>query len=595
VPHLPSPSGHSRLCVLKFGSSVLRGPDDYSRAVHEIYRHVRKGEKVVAVVSAMDGETDALFDLGARIGNGACDTHLARLVRCGELKSAALMGLALKRAGLSASALDPHEIGLIAEGAPLDGNLGSLDIDCVHDRLDDVDVVVAPGFFGESADGPVTLGRGGTDLTAVVLADWLGASRVRLIKDVDGVYSDDPRDNPQAERLDALDYAEAVKVSRGLVQEKAILEAQARAVIIEVAALGRGYETRIAPGSRRRGSRRTVRRLRVSVLGHGSVGAGVCDHLLAHPSRFELNPVLVRDPEAHGRANGANRAFTREPAVALRGTPDIVVEVMGGTEIAHTLSDSVLRSGAHLVSANKAVIAKNLQQLQALADGQNCMLRYSAAVGGGVPALETVDRQTSKTGILSIESVVNGTCNFVLGRLGDGVQLTEAIAEAQSAGFAEADPSADINGDDAAEKLSILIHHAFGLTLPPHQISKTPLSSLSASDIAAAIENNQRIKQIARCTISPDGQVEASITLEALPPGHPLADLRNEGNGFLISQPHNLITLRGKGAGRWPTAEAVFADIMEIQRQITQGPDQGSRQAMNPPIESAARPEEHPS
>tara|TARA_R110002051_G_scaffold48299_2_gene94926 strand:- start:16248 stop:17999 length:1752 start_codon:yes stop_codon:yes gene_type:complete len=554
-----------KLCVLKFGSSVLLTADDYARAAHEIYRHTRAGEKVVAVVSALDGETDALFEVGDVVGQSADDAMLARLVRCGELKSAALMGLALQRAGVAAAVLDPHEMGLRADGSALDANLTGLDADRVRAYFQRADVVVAPGFFGDGRDGPVTLGRGGTDLTAVMFAHWLGASRARLIKDVDGVYTDDPARVPDAQRFDQLDYAEAARVSRGLVQDKAIQAAQALGVVIEVAGLGKAFATRIGPVARKLGVRHAARPLRVAVLGHGSVGAGVCEHLLAHPGRFQLNPVLVRDADAHARSG---LQFTTDVAEALDGEPDIVVETMGGTTIARSLSQSVLRDGMHLVTANKAVIALDFQRLHALATKAGRQLRYSAAVGGGAPILETLDRVNQTGAVLSVEGVMNGTCNFILGRLAEGALLADAIAEAQALGFAEADPRGDIDGHDAADKLSIIIQHAFGVALDPREIAKESLSHLPAHRLQAAAEQNLVFKQVASCTAGSDGRVVAKVELRALPRDHRLARLRNEENGFLVQLPHESLYVQGKGAGRWPTAEAVFADIVDIQRRV---------------------------
>lgn len=562
------PAFAPKLCVLKFGSSVLHTPDDYARAAHEIYRHTRAGEKVVAVVSALDGETDALFDVGGSVGQNSNDAMLARLVRCGELKSAALMGLALQRAGIVAAVLDPHEMSLKAEGSSLDANLTGLDAKRVLAHFKQADVVVAPGFFGEGPDGPVTLGRGGTDLTAVMFAHWLGASRARLIKDVDGVYTDDPARVPDAHRFDQLDYADAARVSRGLVQDKAIHAAEALGVVIEVAALGKSFATRIGPVARKIGAQHRQRPLRVAVLGHGSVGAGVCQHLLAHPGRFQLNPVLVRDAVEHARTGPRGLRFTQDMAEALEGHPDIVVETMGGTGAARSLSQSVLRDGMHLVTANKAVIALDYDRLHALASESGRQLRYSAAVGGGAPILETLDR-VSKTGaVLSVEGVMNGTCNFILGKLAEGALLAEAIAQAQALGFAEADPRGDIDGDDAADKLSIIIQHAFGVSLAPGEIAKESLSDLPAHRLEAAAEQNLVFKQVASCTAGADGRIHAKIELRALAPDHPLARLRNEENGFLVQLPHESVYVQGKGAGRWPTAEAVFADIVDIQRLV---------------------------
>ena len=567
MPQHEQPARPRQFCVLKFGSSVLRKPDDYARAAHEIYRHVRGGEKVVAVVSALDGETDALFEVGAAVGDGQSDSLVARLVRCGELKSASLMGLALQRSGVPVSVLDPHEMGLKAEGSPLDANLTGLDAERVLAHFDQADVIVAPGFFGEGEAGPVTLGRGGTDLTAVEFAHWLGANRVRLIKDVDGVYSDDPAQVANARRLEQLDYEEAARVSRGLVQEKAIFQARDKNVVIEVAALGRGYATRIDSVKRREAAARECAPLRVAVLGHGAVGAGVCEHILAHPGRFSLNPVLVRDRDRHA-ALAPGLDFTEDPAEALAGSPQLVVETIGGTGLARALSQSVLRDGAHLVSANKAVIALDIERLRDLADANGLKLHYSAAVGGGVPVLERLDALKRGDGVLSVEAVLNGTCNFVFGQLDAGATLAEAVSEAQRLGFAEADPSTDLDGHDAADKLALIVRHAFGVPLYPDQIRRESLSALPAEKIHAAREQGRVFKQIARCSTRPDGSVDAAVEIRALEPNHPLAALRNEGNGFLLELPGRTECLTGKGAGRWPTAEAVFADIMDVQREL---------------------------
>tara|TARA_R110000868_G_scaffold92734_1_gene257177 strand:- start:5754 stop:7544 length:1791 start_codon:yes stop_codon:yes gene_type:complete len=564
----PAQPALAKPCVLKFGSSVLHSPDDYARAAHEIYRHTRAGEKVVAVVSALDGETDALFETGSSVGQNSNDALMARLVRCGELKSAALMGLALQRAGVSVAVLDPHEMSLQADGPALDANLTGLDAGRVLAHFERADVLVAPGFFGVGADGPVTLGRGGTDLTAVMFAHWLGASRARLIKDVDGVYTDDPARVPDAQRFDQLDYAEAAKVSRGLVQDKAIQAAEALGVVIEVAALGKPFATRIGPVPRKAGTLQRSRPLRVAVLGHGSVGAGVCEHLLAHPNRFHLNPVLVRDAVAHANSGPRGLRFTTDLSEALEAQPDIVVETLGGTGVARSISQSVLREGAHLVTANKAVVALDFEQLHELARKSGRQLRYSAAVGGGAPILETLDRVTRNGTVLEVEGVMNGTCNFILGQLAEGAILARAISEAQRLGFAEADPSTDIDGDDSADKLAIIIRHAFGVAVNTADIAKESLSDLSAQRLQAATEQGLVIKQVGHCSVGSDGRVVAGVNLRALPPAHPLAGLRNEENGFLVRLPHESLYVQGKGAGRWPTAEAVFADIMELQRQL---------------------------
>ena len=539
------------------------------------------------MVSALEGETDNLFAIGDAVGQGMADHLVARLVRTGELKSAALLGLALERSGIPAAVLDPHEMDLVAEGEALDANLVSLDAHRVLKHLEAADVIIAPGFFGESLNGPATLGRGGTDLTAIMFAHWLGASRARLIKDVDGVYSADPRDVPDAERLDQLDYIEAAKVSRGLVQEKAIFAARDLGVIIEIAAIGRGYATRIGPDTHVPGCVRKPSPLRIAVLGHGSVGAGLCTYLLDQPEQFVLNPVLVRDPARHQLDSHPGLVFTAHAEEALADDPDIIVETIGGISLARSLSQSVLRDGAHLVTANKAVIARDIDLLAELAKESNGQLRYSAAVGGGVPILETLDRLTAQSGVLAVEGVINGTCNFIFSRLRQGIAFDKAVIEAQKAGFAEADPSTDLDGHDVADKLSIISRHAFGIGLDPASIPKESLSDLSPARIKSVNQQGLLFKQVGSCAVTRDGRIEAKVEIRAILPNHPFAGLENEQNGFLIRTPQGEVEIRGKGAGRWPTAEAVFADIMDIQRHITAN----NRSITRPnPVQTRSRP-----
>ncbi|MFN3389357.1 MAG: hypothetical protein ACK40O_10530, partial [Allosphingosinicella sp.] len=522
-------SGAKRLCVLKFGSSVLEREADYPAVALEIYRHVRDGEKVVAVVSALAGETDALFAQAERVGGAPPPALTARLARVGELHSAALMALALSRVGVRAATLDPDEMGLVAEGAPLDSNLTGLDAAAVWAKLDAYDVVVVPGFTaGHAEHGVVTLGRGGTDLTAVFFAARLGACRVRLIKDVDGVYAEDPAKNPLAERYSQMNYAEAAEASAGLIQPKAIAAAEAEGVLIEVASLGAGEATTIANLPARRARPARPERLRVALLGCGAVGAGVLAYLKARPDLFEVAPVLVRRPELHGAAG-----FTDRLSDALAGKPDLLVELIGGADYPADIMRSALRAGAHVVSANKAAVARHYDSLHACAEAGGGSLRYSGAVGGGAPVLETLARLAGE--VVAVEGVMNGTGNFLLSRLGEGWPFLDAVAKAQELGFAEADPAADVDGHDAADKLSILIREAFGVALLPERIAKDSLRDVSPAAAQAALARGEVLKQVGRCRLLADGSIAAEVRVVALPAAHPLAGAQNEENRFLVT------------------------------------------------------------
>lgn len=565
-----------RLCVLKFGSSVLEREEDYPKVVNEIYRHVRDGEKVVAVVSALAGETDALLAQASRVGGEvAPDALVARLARVGELQSAALMALALSKAGLRAWTLDPHEMGLVARGSPLDSNLTDVDADAVWAKIDASDVVVVPGFIADHAGhGVVTLGRGGTDLSAVFFADRLGAHRVRLIKDVDGVYDQDPARNAHAERFSQMSYAEAEKASTGLIQPKAIRAAEEKDVLIEVAALGSAEATAIAhvPAVKSRPHR--PERLRVALLGCGSVGAGVLELLQAQPDLFEVGPVLVRHPDRHQE----KARFTTDLHEALAGNPDLLIELIGGTDRAADAMHSVLAQGAQVVTANKAAVAKHWDSLHASAARYGGALRFSAAVGGGAPIVETLRRHDGS--VVAVEGVMNGTCNYLLSKLGEGWSFEQALKSAQELGFAEADPSADVDGHDAADKLSILVREALGVAVLPQLIAKHSLRDLVPNAAREALERGEVLKQVGRFVVRPDGSIEAEVHVRALPLSHPLAAPQNEENRFLVTDSDGDVhDVFGKGAGRWPTATAVFADVMDAQRALLGCPGVAQRAA----------------
>jgi homoserine dehydrogenase len=558
------PEGN-RLCVLKFGSSVLEREEDYPKVALEVYRHVRDGEKVVAVVSALAGRTDALLEQAQRVGGDAAPEALvARLARVGELHSAALLALALSKVGVRACSLDPHEMGLVAEGSPLDSDLVGLDAEAVWAKVKAHDVVVVPGFIADHAEyGVVTLGRGGTDLSAVFFAARLDAHRVRLIKDVDGVYAEDPAKNPDAQRFSQMSYAEAEEASNGLIQVKAIHEAEADDVLIEVASLGSAEATQIGNFPARKSQPVKGERLRIALLGCGAVGAGVLAYLKSRPDLFEVGPVLVRHPDRHDE----DALFTDQLDVALAGRPDILVEAVGGADFAADAMRHALLHGTQVVTANKAAVAKHWDSLHACTVRGSGELRFSAAIGGGAPIVETLRRLSGS--VVAIEGVMNGTCNYLLSRLGEGWSFDDALAKAQLLGFAEADPAADVDGHDAADKLSILVREAFGVALNPERIAKHSLRDLVPDAAREALERGEVLKQVGRCRLLADGSIEAEVQVIALPASHLLAQARDEENRFLVTDAQGKVhQIFGKGAGRWPTATAVFADVIDAQRAL---------------------------
>lgn len=294
-----------------------------------------------------------------------------------------------------------------------------------------------------------------------------------------------------------------------------------------------------------------TRPLRVALAGCGVVGGGVAARLLADP-RFELVGVLVRDP---GRARdvAAPRALLlSDPGALLAREPDVVVEAISDASTGLALIRAALSRGVDVVSANKQAVGADLAALTALAAASGARLLYSASVGGGAPLIETVRRARAHGPVVSIEAVLNGTCNFILNRLAAGAAFDAALDAARAAGFAEEDPSADLTGLDAAAKLAILAHEAADWRLP---VGAIPRQTLSADTVLPA----GRVRQIARLDV---GRGEAAMAFEAVEDDPLFADLADESNALRATTADGrTFTARGRGAGRAPTAESVWADL----------------------------------
>ncbi len=234
------------LALIKFGSSVLRGETDLPVVVEEIARWLGSGQNVLVVVSAFGNTTEELFRKARSFGGETNQEAVARLVATGEEASAALLALALARGGIVAKVLGPEQMRLIAEGAPLDARLRTVRANRIWSAFTESDVVVVPGFIARTPQGnTVLLGRGGSDLTAVFLAHELRASRCRLVKDVDGLYTSDPKsaNGVRPERLERLGWEKALGIGGGVVQAKALEFARENRVRFEVAAVGRAEGT----------------------------------------------------------------------------------------------------------------------------------------------------------------------------------------------------------------------------------------------------------------------------------------------------------------------------------------------------------------
>jgi homoserine dehydrogenase len=547
------PEQQPKLIVLKFGGSVLLDENRLRIAVHEIYRWRREGWRVLAVVSALAGRTDELISRCEALYPSASAASKAALLSIGERESATLLGIHLDRAGIPACVLAPESVSLIAAGNPLDSIPLSVDSTTIERALMEDGVVVFPGYVAVNEAGEsVTLGRGGSDLSAIFLANTLAADTCRLIKDVDALYSSDPaKCDPPLERYAYASYQDALSTDGSIIQHKAVRYAERFGIEFELGRINGVRPTTIGPGLTRYEDTPDVPEVSsVAICGLGTVGSGVAELVSQLPDQFSIIGAARREISSEDR----DRAYTvsQEPIGVASSGADIVVELIGGTSVAADVARAAIENGSHLVTANKALIAEHHQDLTRQAEFSGVSIRCSASVGGAIPVLESLKHNP----VVAVEGVLNGTGNYVLGQLGTGNSLTNAISEAQTRGFAEADPTRDLDGRDALDKLRV-IAQALGWVLPASTWHTSSIATWAASPNASYPARH----------IAFVDRHHARVIVEPVEPTSSFHSVKNEWNIAVLHHPGGSVTtLRGKGAGRWPTSEAVVADLLEIAR-----------------------------
>ena len=327
--------------------------------------------------------------------------------------------------------------------------------------------------------------------------------------------------------------------------------------------------------------------LRVAVLGAGSVGREVVRALLERPGSLqavdgaplELAGVAVRDiTRAVGR--GIPESLLTDAPAHLVADPDtdVVVELMGGDEPARTLIAAALSAGRSVVTANKHVLAHHGAQLEAIARRTGAALRFEAAVGGGIPVLGPLALDLAANRVEAVRGIVNGTTNFILSAMArDGRAYADVLADAQAAGYAEADPRGDVEGDDAANKIVVLARLAFGRWLDVGSVGRAPdlvagglglpgITGVTIEDIAAAAARGFAIKLIASA-VRADGEVSAAVVPSAVPLAVPLGRTDGVTNRIEVdAEPVGRVAFTGPGAGGPATSSAVLGDLIAIGR-----------------------------
>ena len=322
--------------------------------------------------------------------------------------------------------------------------------------------------------------------------------------------------------------------------------------------------------------------VRVALLGCGVVGTEVARLLVASQrdlaarvgAPLELVGIAVRDVEVP-RDPVVDPALLTTDAEALVDRADVVVEVMGGIEPARTLLLRALARGAAVVTANKALLGQDGPTLYAAADAAGADLYFEAAVAGAIPLVRPVRESLAGDRITRVLGIVNGTTNYVLDQMTTtGLELDQAVKQAQELGYAEADPTADVEGFDAAAKAAILASLAFHTRVSVDEVHREGISSVTADDVEWAGQTGHVIKllAIAERVDGPHDGVVVRVHPALVPLGHPLAGVHGAFNAvFVVAEAAGELLFYGRGAGGAPTASAVLGDVVTVARHRVLG------------------------
>ena len=317
-----------------------------------------------------------------------------------------------------------------------------------------------------------------------------------------------------------------------------------------------------------------MEKTKIAIVGLGTVGTGVARLLLEHAERIQrhagreivLEKVVVRDCNKTRDIELPPDILTdRLEEVTQNRDIQCVVQLIGGVEPARTIMLQLLESGKNVVTANKALLAEHGAELFDRARDLGRAIAFDAAVAGGIPIVTNISQCLSANRIESIHGILNGTCNFIISQMEEqGVSYEEAVNEAQQRGYAEADPTMDVNGSDAAQKLALLAHLAFGSRVHWKEIPCEGIESLRRIDLQYACELGYRLKLLAVARLE-DGELELHVGVQLVRRNSPMAEVGGAYNAIrLIGDAVGRVWFQGMGAGRMPTASAVVADLIDM-------------------------------
>ena len=301
--------------------------------------------------------------------------------------------------------------------------------------------------------------------------------------------------------------------------------------------------------------------MNIAILGYGVIGKGVFEicknisninvvKILERKERFDENYLDLFTDDYNEIFNDKNI--------------DLIVEVLGGYDFAKEMILQAFKTGKHIVTANKEIVAKDIDLLVNLSKATGVSIAYEASVGGGIPIIKNIKELKKVNQIKKISGILNGTTNFILTKMFEGLDFKTALKEAQRLGFAEADPTADLEGFDMMRKIAILSDLAWDTFIDINLIKQTGITKITQEDVKQAKLNNQVIKFVCEST-KVDDHIEISVEPKLFDNSHFFSTVNNEFNAVILeTYPNDTLTFIGKGAGSLPTATAIVLDIVDI-------------------------------
>ncbi|MBE6131158.1 MAG: homoserine dehydrogenase [Erysipelotrichaceae bacterium] len=304
-----------------------------------------------------------------------------------------------------------------------------------------------------------------------------------------------------------------------------------------------------------------MKQMNIAILGYGVIGKGVFEICKNMPN---INVVKIFDRKEKFDNNYLDLFTDNAESIFKDKKIDLIVEVLGGYEFARDMMLQAIKYRKHVVTANKEVVAKDIDLFVNVSRANEVCFAYEASVGGGIPIIKNIKQLKAVNTITKISGILNGTTNFILTKMFEGLDFNEALKEAQRLGFAEADPTADLEGYDMMRKIAILSDLAWNTFININEIKQTGITKITKEDVDAAKANNKVIKFVCE-SVKVDDHIEISVEPKVLDNTHFFNNVNNEFNAVILeTYPNDTLTFIGKGAGSLPTASAIVLDIVDI-------------------------------